>query len=128
MTESAANRAKIGITNGNQKDRAYFFYNKDISDILFYDEPRYHNNVEACVDKLDRIAFVSIEFTSADAIKRENGLVGSLVETLTVTGGLMSLYAGFSFLSLAEIMFWIIRYFGHLLWIPVMKAVDGSMH
>ena len=82
----------------------------------------YHSPVEACVEKLERIAFVSITLTGGDVIKLEKYIKGSTLETLTLTGGLMSLYAGFSSLSLAEVLFWGVRYMGHLIWIPVYKA------
>ena len=94
-----------------------------VSDILFHNQPGYKNPVEECVEKIERLAFVSIEFTRADVIQLENSIRGSLLETTTLTGGLMSLYAGFSSLSLAEIVFWIVRYAVHLVWVPIYKCL-----
>ena len=122
--ESEENQNRIGIYKNNRaNDRTNFFYNQAVSDILFHNKSVYHSPVEACVEKLERIAFVSITLTGGDVIKLEKYIKGSTLETLTLTGGLMSLYAGFSSLSLAEVLFWGVRYLGHLIWIPVYKAI-----
>lgn len=79
-----------------------YFYNAFISAILFGEDQGNTSVITECVETLDRIAFVSIEMTRADAI------VYTKVEDLpvdipTVAGGLLSLYMGVSFLSMVEV-------------------------
>ena len=59
-----------------------------------------------CEDLLTKVAIVDIALVRTDAILIEKTIKdpGSL---LTFVGGLLSLYAGFSFLSLAELVFWV---------------------
>ena len=46
--------------------------------------------------------------TTNDAILLERSIPEG-IEEITMTGGLLSLYCGFSFLSLTEVVFWILR-------------------
>ena len=108
ISENGENRLKIGITDAAY-DRDRFFFNQAISDILFHNDPVYKDPVQTCVEKLSRIVMVSVEVTSADALQLENTIRGGQLSFWTFTGGLLSLFAGFSSLSLAEIVFWLVR-------------------
>ena len=61
-----------------------------------------------CMRMLEKVALVTIEMTRADAILLEKTIESSISEFTTI-GGLLGLYAGFSFLSLAELVFWVLR-------------------
>ena len=84
-----------------------FFYNDFVSSILFKNDHKLDEIVH-CKETLARVAIVDIQMTSADAIVLSPH-VQSKTSIWTNTGGLLSLYVGFSFLSLAEIVFWIVQ-------------------
>ena len=87
-----------------------FFFNKFVSNIL-YNLPEI-SDVEkektVCKEIVKRTSFVEIQFTSADAMVLKR-TVGSRTSAWTFVGGLLSLCVGFSFLSLGEVLFWLIR-------------------
>ena len=83
-----------------------FFYNGFVSKILFNLDGI--NDNQACERKLERVAIVNVEMTGSDVIHLEKTVQGS-ISGFTTIGGLLSLYAGFSFLSLAEVSFWTLR-------------------
>ena len=58
-----------------------------------------------CEELMEQAAIVDVEFTQADAIVFEK-TVQQKTSLITASGGLFSLYAGFSFLSLGELIFW----------------------
>ena len=58
---------------------------------------------------MKKVAFVTIEMVNEDAIIIQKTTSGDLLSTVTMAGGLFSLYAGFSSLSFAEILFWALR-------------------
>ena len=81
-----------------------FFYNEFISAILFGEESSDGGVavLDECKEILERVAFVSIDMTRADAI------VYTKVEDVpiyipTVAGGLLSLYMGVSLMSMVEV-------------------------
>ena len=90
--------------------RKRFFFNEFVTSVLFgtHNETDEKTVMEACQELLDRVAFVEIEFTSSDALVVEKNLRWNMLGIITTGGGLLSLYAGFSALSLAEIIFWIL--------------------
>ena len=63
---------------------------------------------DQCWERLKRVAIIHVEMTRADAILLRKTVRGS-ISAFTMTGGLLSLYAGFSFLSLSEVIFWAVR-------------------
>ena len=70
-------------------------------------------DVELCEELLEIVAIVNIQMTSPDVIVIHRSTRGSLLELITLSGGLLSLYAGFSSLSLSEIAFWVVRSFNY---------------
>ena len=109
-TGSDANRRKLGITAEKMSTTVNFFHNDFVSKIL-YNPPEVRaeeREEQYCLEKLDRVAVVDISFTHADAIVLKQSLE-SKTSIWTNTGGLLSLYVGFSFLSLGEIVFWLLR-------------------
>ena len=103
FTGIPVNRQKLGISGEPQGP---FFYNRFISNILF--NPMEESNEATCMRMLEKAALVSVEMTRADAILLEKSIESSISQFTTI-GGLLGLYAGFSFLSLAELGFWILR-------------------
>ena len=95
------NQEKLGIT-GSQGSK--HFYNEFIHNILSngQDIPN-EDRVAQCLAKIDAVAIVTI-------IKPDNEVIvitkskRMLTSVATLTGGLLSLYAGFSFLSFGEVM------------------------
>ena len=88
-----------------------FFYNEFVTKIL-YNPPNLsqeENERLYCKEVLKNVAVVDVRFTSADAIVLEKSLVDN-ISFWTNTGGLLSLYVGFSSLSLAEVTFWALRW------------------
>ena len=102
----AANRKKIGI-NEDQQSVRQFFYNDFVTRVLLGHEA-YLNPEHQCRERLKRVAIIHVEMTRADAILLRKTVRGS-ISAFTMTGGLLSLYAGFSFLSLSEVIFWAVR-------------------
>ena len=95
------------MTKGSPNS-AKFFYNDFVSKILFnpVDSEGVSEEELACRDKLEKVALVDISFTEADAIvltRRPR----QKIPLITAIGGLLSLFAGFSFLSLTEIALWL---------------------
>ena len=108
LSASENNRRLVGVPSSGKDTRTKLYFNEAVSDVLFHDDETYRNATAFCAAKLrSKIAFVSFSFTSADAVRIENHLRGG-VEVITVVGGLLSLYIGFSSLSLVEIGFWLL--------------------
>ena len=108
LSELASNRNKIGVDSYMQRYTSNrLFYNELVSKVLF-GKPNHSSEakIKACQELLDRVAFVDIEFTSEDVVKVSKRLRWKNIDVITLGGGLLSLYAGFSGLSLAEIVFW----------------------
>ena len=71
--------------------------------------PRELSDESLCVELLGRTAIVEISMTSQDVIVVRKEPRGSYMEFGTRVGGLLSLYSGFSALSAAELLFWVVR-------------------
>ena len=61
-----------------------------------------------CHEILKKVAIVDISMTQADVVVIETSIVNSINYLIDI-GGVLSLYAGFSFLSLAEVFFWVFQ-------------------
>ena len=85
-----------------------FFYNDFVSSILFKNDQKLDEIVH-CKETLARVAIVDIQMTSADAIVLLPH-VQSRTSIWTNTGGLLSLYVGFSFLSLADTVYLVLKF------------------
>ena len=112
-----SNREKLGLSGTAHNSRSgKFFYNKFVTQLLF-NNPHVDNDdvQQECEEKLARVAIVNIVMTNADAIVIKKEIRGS-ISTITFTGGLLSLYAGFSFLSLTELIFWAARSILKMIW------------
>lgn len=85
-----------------------FFYNDFVSKILFNpeDNPEVSEEELACRLQLEKVAIVDVAFTEADAIVLTQRL-RQKIPLITAIGGLLSLFAGFSFLSLSELLLWL---------------------
>ena len=109
FTGLKANRLKIGITLESARYNHKFFYNEFVSNILFASRRnKVEHELDFCTEIMGRAAVVNIEFTRADATGFRISIPKG-ISVLTGTGGLFSLYAGFSFLSLGELLFWTLR-------------------
>ena len=105
-----SNRKKIGMVESAPKS-GNFFYNDFITHLLqsqFTTPDKAEDNanehlLEECLSTLQRIAFVEIEMSSADALVYTK-VEATAIDLLTGVGGLLSLYMGASFLSLVEMM------------------------
>ena len=102
------NRMKIGVDKGSMKQK-YFFYNEFISGILFNkDSSDTSDLIRECVVTLERVSIVTLELTQADAIVYSK-VSAVAFDVLTGIGGLLSLYLGFSFLSIAEVVDYVLQ-------------------
>ena len=105
---SAPNRDLIDVTHYRANRPHQFFFNQFITRV-------YHGSLadptdkSLCEELLSRTAVVEITMTTADAIVVSKAATGSYMEFGTRIGGLLSLYSGFSALSAAELIFWLIR-------------------
>ena len=101
----------MGVKSHRRSQSNNIFFNQFITDV--YNEKGKDmatvTDEELCKELMTRVAIVNIEITSPDAIVIERHIRGGLLGLVTQTGGLLSLYAGFSFLSLGELVFWIAR-------------------
>lgn len=79
-----------------------FFFNDFVSKILFNDG--LISAEEACRAKLQEVSFVNIKMPTSDAIVLRRDRVSGIA-WLTEIGGLLSLYTGFSSISVFEILF-----------------------
>ena len=106
MAALIANREKLGVEATSYGYTSKFFFNYFVSQILYNQDRDDFDPVAECEDLLTKVAIIDIALVRTDAILIEKTIKdpGSL---LTFVGGLLSLYAGFSFLSLAELAFWI---------------------
>ena len=99
---------KIGVDKGSMKQK-YFFYNEFISGILFNkDSSDTSDLIRECVVTLERVSIVTLELTQADAIVYSK-VSAVAFDVLTGIGGLLSLYLGFSFLSIAEVVDFVVQ-------------------
>ena len=100
---------KIGVTPESARYNHKFYYNDLVSKLIFSNgrDPK-ELAASHCKEIMRRSAIVHIQFTQADALVFEKVLVENLA-LVTATGGLLSIYAGFSFLTLGEFIFWILR-------------------
>ena len=114
------NRKSLGVDAAKMLHERNFFYNEFVSKILYNPPDISQEEKERlyCKEVLKNVAIVEISFTSADAIVLERSLVDT-ISFWTNTGGLLSLYVGFSSLSLAEITFWVLR------WVLTVIGVTG---
>ena len=85
-------------------------HNEFVSNVVFNIEREsgFHE-MEYCKDVMSRSAVVDIMLTKPDAMVFSQSVVERSV-FLTRIGGLFSLYTGFSFLSLGELLFWALRF------------------
>ena len=99
------NQLKLGVTGSSRgKVRSYFF-NDFVSQILYNKDPAplEDSGYLECLDTIDRAAIVKIVMTEADAVVIQRG-TSDYVAILTLVGGLLSLYSGFTFLSAGEVL------------------------
>ena len=106
IPDKRINQRKLGIRKNGATSADNPFYNQFVSGPL--SNTLEIDPVTKCEQLLAKVAMVRVEMTRSDAIQMERSIPASMA-TLTNTGGLLSLYAGFSFLSLAEIVFWVLR-------------------
>ena len=97
------NQEKLGIS-GSMTNQ--LFFNEFASKILWNAEPL--TSEELCRKKLEHVAFVNVEMTQTDAIVLSREVYNS-ISSVTVTGGIVSLYSGMSFTSLIETVFWFFK-------------------
>ena len=100
------NREKLAAEMGSYQTSKDFFFNSFVSQILYNKDQTEFNVQKECEGLLAKVAIVDISLINSDAILIEKTIRDS-GDLLTFIGGLLSLYAGFSFLSLAELVFWI---------------------
>ena len=107
FTEIYENQQKIGVHLYKRLQHGKVFFNQFINDIYRGHDKQVGEltDEELCQRIIANVAIVNIEITSPDAIVIERSVRGGLLQLVTQTGGLLSLYAGFSFLSLGEIVF-----------------------
>ena len=106
VSELLSNRKKLGISESPDTYRGRFYYNELVSNLLF--NPDRKTAEDECREKLKSVAIVRVEMSLADVLVFEKSLTMG-ISAITTTGGLLSLYVGFSFLSLAELVFWVLR-------------------
>ena len=94
-----------------------FIYNQFLSDIIYNRENTPSLELEHCEEVLNRVAIVKIMMVPNDAVVLEERARQS-ISVFTGSGGILGLYAGFSFLSLGEVIFWIVR---TMLYVPMEK-------
>ena len=99
------NREKLSAVIGSYQYSKYFFFNSFVSQILHNKDQVEIDPQEECEGLLEKVAIVDISLVQSDAILIEKTIKDS-GDLLTFVGGLLSLYAGFSFLSVAELVFW----------------------
>lgn len=106
LAELPANRLKLGISDSPDTYRGKFYFNDLVSNLLFNPDPK--TAEDECKEKLGSVAIVRVEMALVDVLVYEKSSEQD-ISTITATGGLLSLYVGFSFLSLAELVFWVFR-------------------
>ena len=88
-----------------------FFYNDFVSKIIF--NPPWMSKVEQevahCKAILKRSSVVDIRFTNGDAVVLKR-VLASKTPIWAVVGGLLSLYVGVSFLSLADTVYLVLKF------------------
>ena len=87
-----------------------FFYNSILSDLIYNHDSKTHESLELdqCQEILSRAAIVELKLVPNDVVVLTE-TISQTISVLTGSGGILGLYAGFSFLSLGEVTFWIIR-------------------
>ena len=99
-----ANVKKLGISRQVPGSRSNFFFNKFVSQLLFNGQDQADSDlIGKCLSRLDAVAIVTIIKPESEVIvmTRQKEI---RISTATVAGGLLSLYAGFSFLSFGEVV------------------------
>ena len=99
-----ANQRKLGITGRKVTQR--FFFNEFVSKLLFNSGPV--SGQEACRNKLKEVSIITVKMSTSDSIVLRRETVGGIA-WVTDMGGILSLYAGFSGISVFEIVFVLVR-------------------
>lgn len=115
FAELPENQKVIGVQIYRRAKFENIFFNKLISDVFTEDrmELKELSDEELRREKMENAAIVDIEITSPDAIVIKKTTHGGLHQFVNSIGGLFSLHAGLSFMSLSEVLFWIFK----LIWI-----------
>ena len=102
-----ANRRKLGISSTGSSPKSSLFFNPIVTKL--YNDVTSKSVDKLCEEALQHVAIVRVKMAStADAVLLQR-TVPQGMEEVTATGGLLSLHCGFSFLSLAELLFWVLR-------------------
>ena len=99
---------KLGLTTHSAKYSHKYFYNTFVSQILYRRDSEEHELVRRCQEMLENVAYVKLEMTQTDSLVLSEE-EASRYSFLAIYGGLLSLYMGFSLMSLAELAFWLAR-------------------
>ena len=104
------NRQKLGVNPHSASYEQKFFYNLFVSQLIFNqnksEEAIIDREIEQCQEILERVAIVELSMVPNDAIVFSE-TISDKTGVFTGSGGILGLYAGFSFLSMAEIAFWV---------------------
>ena len=129
ITGVKQNRELLGLKGAHSEDRKVLV-NEFISEVLFPQDISVDQEIYQCIERLAQVTIVNIRMSRHDAIvltKYRKPVVMSAISSIgksmehirlfcvnlshfaSISGNLMSMYFGQSFLSLFEMIFWILK-------------------